>query len=133
MLVSAQEVADLDGHMAQLNSLKGGVTAVAVEGKRDAAALRMLGYTGKILEFHRFGGMGSFADHAARYDTVVVLFDGDRKGRYMTSRVTRLLQRRTNVNLSFRRKLWKVTRGRVTFIEQLACYEQLAAPPLQQR
>lgn len=96
---------------------------MAVEGKRDTAALRKVGYTGKILEFHRFGGMGNFVDHAAKYDTVVVLFDRDRKGRHMTYKVAKLLQRRTNVDLSLRRKLWEVTGGRIMYIEQLICYD----------
>ncbi|MDE0527004.1 MAG: hypothetical protein OXI27_10560 [Thaumarchaeota archaeon] len=52
-----------------------------------------------------------------------MLFDGDRKGRRLTGRVARQLERRTNVNLSLRRRFWKITRGRITFIEQLACYE----------
>ena len=125
MRVSAEDIAGMRDFVALLNSAGGGA-AVAVEGRRDSAALRRLGYSGVILEFNRFGGMVDFADHAARYDTVIVLFDRDRKGRYMTGRVARLLQRRTNVEMSFRRRLWKLTRGRVTFIEQLACY----APPV---
>lgn len=133
MPVSAQEAAELREYVMRLNDAGGGdasSVAVAVEGRRDTAALRMIGYAGRIIEFHRFGGIGNFVDHAAGYDTVIVLFDGDRKGRYMTGRVTRMLQRRTNVDLSFRRRLRKVTRGRITFIEQLACYEPVAAPAI---
>ena len=133
MLVSAQEAAEVRDYVLRLNSAKNDGMAVAVEGRRDADALRRLGYAGTILEFHRFGGLGNFVDHAAKYESVVVLFDGDRKGRHLTGRVARQLERRTNVDLSLRRRLWRITRGRITFIEQLACYEHAVAMLLLQQ
>ena len=59
------EIADIKKFMNLLNSQNN--CAVVVEGKRDSAALVKLGYSGKILEFHRFNGMIKFADSAARY------------------------------------------------------------------
>ena len=95
---------------------------VAVEGKRDARALRLLGFGGTLMQFHSYGGFVRFADAASEYNRVVLLFDYDHKGRYMTYRMVRLLQRRTHIDLRYRRRLARITKGRVKFVEQLAGY-----------
>ena len=97
--------------------------AVVVEGKRDSAALVKLGYSGKILEFHRFNGMIKFADSAAKYRRLILLLDGDRKGKYLTKKIIGLLEHRTKVDLLFKKKLVSITKGKIRFIEQLVCYE----------
>jgi 5S rRNA maturation endonuclease (ribonuclease M5) len=96
---------------------------VIVEGKRDSAALVKLGYSGKILEFHRFNGMVKFADSAAKYHKIILLLDGDRKGRYLTKKIIELLEHRTKIDLLFKKKLVSITKGKIRFIEQLVCYE----------
>jgi len=121
MLVTEQEITELKKFVFQLNSLKN--SAVVVEGKRDSTALKKLGYSGKVLEFHRFGGMVNFADFAAKYEKIIILFDRDKKGRYLTGKAIHLLQRRTKVDLSYKRKLRCITKGKIMFIEQLVCYE----------
>jgi len=121
VLVSEQEIAELKSFVLQLNSKKDSV--VVVEGKRDCKALRKVGYSGKVLEFHKFKGMIDFTDYAARYENIIILFDRDRKGRYLTGKTIQLLQRRTNVDLSYKRKLRLITNGKIMFIEQLVCYE----------
>lgn len=121
MLVSEQEIVELKKFVYQLNSKIESV--VVVEGKKDCNALRKLGYSGKVLEFHKFKGMIDFTDYAAKYDNIIVLFDRDRKGRYLTGKTIQLLQRRTNVDLSYKRKLRLITKGKIMFIEQLVCYE----------
>ncbi len=125
MLVSEQEILELKKFMFQLNSIKNGV--VVVEGKRDSNALNQLGYSGKILEFHKFRGMVNFVDSVASYDRLIILFDRDRKGKALTKKTVSLLQRRTKVDLSFKRKLQIITRGKIMFIEQLTCYKYLLA------
>lgn len=125
MLVSEQEIFELKNFVLQLNSMKNSV--VIVEGKRDSVALKKLGYCGKILEFHKFGGMNNFADAVAGYSRLIILFDRDRKGRALTSKTIKLLQRRTKVDLSFKRKLRLITNGKVMFIEQLVSYESYLA------
>lgn len=125
MLVTEQEISELQNFVLQLNSATDG--AVIVEGKRDSNALKKLGYQGKILEFHRFGGMIKFADAAAKYKKIIVLFDRDRKGRYLTGRTIQLLQRRTKLDLSYKRKLRQITKGKIMFVEQLVCYESYLA------
>ena len=121
MLVTEQEIAELKNFVSHLNSMKESV--VVVEGKRDSAALKRIGFSGKVLEFHKFGGMVNFADSVARHDSLIILFDGDRKGKFLTGKTIQLLQRRTKIDLTFKQKLTKITKGKIRFIEQLVCYE----------
>lgn len=121
MLVSEQEILELKEFIFQLNAIENGV--VIVEGKRDSDALRKIGYTGKILEFHRFSGMVNFADSVAKFERLIILFDGDKKGRGLTEKTIQLLQRRTKVDLTFKKKLRIITKGKIMFIEQLVSYE----------
>ena len=121
MLVSEQEIVEIKKFVSQLNSMKESV--VVVEGKRDSSALKKIGFSGKVVEFHKFGGMINFTDSVARHESLIILFDGDRKGRYLTGKTIQLLQRRTNIDLSFKKKLTSITKGKIRFIEQLVCYE----------
>ena len=121
MLVTEQEIHEIRNFVFQLNLMKDSV--VVVEGKRDTYALKMLGFSGQIIEFHKFGGIVNFADSVAKYDKLIILFDRDRKGRYLTEKTIQLLQRRTKIDLSFKRKLTVITRGKIRFVEQLVCYE----------
>jgi len=115
------EIVEIKKFINLLNSQKDGV--VVVEGKRDSAALVKLGYSGKILEFHKFNGMIKFADSAAKYRKLILLLDGDRKGRYLTKKIIELLEHRTKIDLLFKKKLVSITKGKIRFIEQLVCYE----------
>ena len=115
------EIAELKKFLNLLNAQKD--SAVVVEGKRDSAALVKLGYSGKILEFHSFNGMIKFADSAAKYRKLILLLDGDRKGRYLTKKIIELLEHRTKIDLLFKKKLVSITKGKIRFIEQLVCYE----------
>jgi len=115
------EIAEIKKFMDLLNSQKDSV--VVVEGKRDSAALMKLGYSGKILEFHKFNGMIKFADSAAKYRKLILLLDGDRKGKYLTKKIIELLEHRTKIDLLFKKKLVSITKGKIRFIEQLVCYE----------
>lgn len=121
MLVTEQEIAELKNFVSHLNSMKESV--VVVEGKRDSAALKRIGFSGKVLEFHKFGGMINFVDSVASHKSLIILFDGDRKGKYLTGKTIQLLQRRTKIDLTFKQKLTKITKGKIRFIEQLVCYE----------
>ncbi|MFB5624371.1 MAG: topoisomerase [Nitrosopumilus sp.] len=121
MLVSEQEIFELKKFVFELNAIENGV--VIVEGKRDSNALKKLGFTGKVLEFHRFAGMIDFADSVSKHERLIILFDRDKKGRTLTGKTIQLLQRRTKVDLSFKRKLRIITKGKIMFIEQLVSYE----------
>tara|TARA_B100002003_G_scaffold169753_1_gene157717 strand:- start:197 stop:574 length:378 start_codon:yes stop_codon:yes gene_type:complete len=124
MEFSEKEIDEMKKFMKHLNSKKESI--VIVEGKRDSNALRKLGFSGKILEFHSFKGIVKFSDSVAKYKSVILLLDGDRKGRYLTKRIIELLEHRTKIDLSFKKKLVSITKGKIRFIEQLICYEPYA-------
>jgi len=119
--VTEQEVQDVRNFILLLNSQVDSV--VIVEGKRDSTALKKLGFSGKVLELHKFGGMIKFVDSVAKYQRLIILLGGDRKGRFLTGKIVEQLQHRTKVDLSFKRKLISITKGKIRFIEQLVCYE----------
>ena len=72
VLVTEQEIIELKNFIFQLNSMKDSV--VVVEGKRDSIALKKLGYSGKVLEFHKFGGMIDFTDSVSKYKNLIITF-----------------------------------------------------------
>jgi len=119
--VSEEEIGAVKQFILQLNLTEESV--VVVEGKKDAKALKKLGFCGKIVIFHKFGGLTDFTDSVAQYDNVIMLLDGDRKGKYLTGRIIEKIQRRTRVDLSYKKKLISITKGKIRFIEQLSCYE----------
>ena len=121
MEFSEKEIDDIKKFIKHLNSKNESV--IVVEGKRDSIALRKLGFSGKILEFHSFKGIVKFSDSVAKYKSIILLLDGDRKGRYLTKRIIDLLEHRTKIDLSFKKKLVSITKGKIRFIEQLVCYE----------
>ena len=120
------EVIELKKFIVQINSSE--KSAIIVEGKNDVEALRKIGVLGRIIEFHKFHSMNEFADKIAKYKEVILLFDWDHKGRYLTRRVIKLLERRTKINLTEKKKLHKITRGKIKFVEQLVNYESDLRP-----
>jgi len=121
MKVTQKEIQDLKKFIILLNSKIG--SAVIVEGKRDSSALKKIGYSGIILEFHRFRGLRKFADSVSEYKSLILLLDGDRKGRYLTAKIVHQLERRNRIDLSFKKKLVAITKGKIRFIEELGFYE----------
>lgn len=119
MEISYDEISELRDFIVSLNVSSG---VVIVEGKRDTAALKSLGCSQEILEFHRFGGMTKFADSVSDRN-LILLFDSDRKGKYMTKKVIEQLERRTRIDLSYKKRLMRITRGKICAIEELIQYE----------
>src|SRR5437660_1159029 len=58
----------------------------------------------------------------ARYRHLIVLLDSDRKGRYLTRRIISQLEHRMTIDLSFKRKLVAITKGKVRNVENLSSY-----------
>ncbi len=121
MRVSEQEIQELKNFIFLLNSKVD--SAIIVEGKKDSVALKKIGFSGNVLEFHRFGGLRKFVDLVSEYNSLIILLDGDRKGKYLTAKIVKQLERRTRIDLSFKKKLVTITKGKIRFIEQLGCYE----------
>jgi 5S rRNA maturation endonuclease (ribonuclease M5) len=113
------DISKVKDFVKSLNSRHG---IVVVEGKRDEDALKKLGYTGKICQFHSFKGLIKFADSMPKYKNLVLLLDSDRKGRYLTKRIISQLQHRMTIDLSYRKELTAITKGRVKNVEDLTMY-----------
>ena len=121
MDISINEIRGLKCFIDDLNSTKESI--VVVEGKHDSEALKRLGFTDRVLEFHSFGGIAKFADCVAHHKNLIILFDSDRKGRYLTRRVIEQLERRTKIDLSHKKRLVEITNGKIRAIEELVLYE----------
>ena len=119
MNIDVHDISKVKDFVKSLNSRHG---IVVVEGKRDEDALKKLGYTGKICQFHSFKGLIKFADSMPKYKNLVLLLDSDRKGRYLTKRIISQLQHRMTIDLSYRKELTSITKGRVKNIEDLSLY-----------
>jgi len=118
--VAESEIIKLQDLIDSLNSKKDSI--VVVEGKRDTSALKKLGFSGKICEFHSFKGLARFADSVAPYKNLIILFDGDRKGKYLTSKIISQLEHRVRIDLSFKKKIVFITKGKIRHIEDLSKY-----------
>ncbi len=67
--------------------------------------------------------MRKFVDSVSEYKSLILLLDGDRKGRYLTAKIVHQLERRNRIDLSFKKKLVAITKGKIRFIEELGFYE----------
>lgn len=120
MKIEAQDVFKVKDFVQSLNLTHDSI--LVVEGKRDEDALKKLGFTGKICQFHSFKGLVKFADSMPKYKNLILLLDSDRKGRYLTKRIIAQLQHRMTIDLSYRKELTIVTKGRIKNVEDLAMY-----------
>ena len=120
MIVDDSEIAEVRNFIRLLNSKKNSI--VVVEGRRDENALKRLGFSGRVCQFHSFKGLTKFVDSMPRYRHLIVLLDSDRKGRYLTRRIISQLEHRMTIDLSFKRKLVAITKGKVRNVENLSSY-----------
>jgi len=118
--LEVQDISKVKDFVTSLNSTHNSI--IVVEGKRDEDALKKLGYSGKICQFHSFKGLIKFADSVPKYKNLILLLDSDRKGRYLTKRIIAQLQHRMTIDLSYRKELTIVTKGRVKNVEDLSMY-----------
>jgi 5S rRNA maturation endonuclease (ribonuclease M5) len=116
----SDEISKVKDFVKSLNSEHHSI--IVVEGKRDEQALVKLGFTGKLCQFHSFKGLIKFADSMPRYKNLILLLDSDRKGRYLTKRIVSQLQHRMSIDLSYRKQLTIITKGRIRNIEDLSMY-----------
>jgi len=120
VIVDDSEKAEVRNFIRLLNSKTNSI--VVVEGKRDENALKRLGFSGRVCQFHSFKGLTKFVDSMPRYRYLIVLLDSDRKGRYLTRRMISQLEHRMTIDLSFKRKLVAITKGKVRNVENLSSY-----------
>ena len=67
--------------------------------------------------------MNKVCRFVAKYQKLFFFLIETKKDRYLTGKIIQLLERRTKIDLSYKRKLRQITRGKIMFIEQLVCYE----------
>ena len=116
-------------YVKQLKDASRNGALVVVEGKRDLNALRAIGFTGSILMFCHNSNLSMLTEEAEKYRKIILLFDLDKEGRSLTKKAAKLLEGKNNViDLYFRRKLLKVTRGKVRHIEDLRRYIDYLQP-----
>lgn len=102
---------------------------IVVEGQRDADALRSIGFQGELFLLSHNEGLSKLAREAEGYEKVILLLDMDKKGRYLTKRAATLLQEKKSViDLFFRKELLSLTKGRVRRIEELRRFQDLLGP-----
>lgn len=86
-------------HLSELNK----TVPIIVEGKRDAAALRGLGFEGEVIILHSGKSIYDFSEEIiARLDKVVLLLDWDDKGESLTRTLQECLEGRAEEFSFFR-------------------------------
>jgi len=111
-----QEVALL---IRNLNSDAENDSLVVVEGKRDRRALQSLGFRGKITMLCHSGGVKDLVENAGLYRKTILLLDLDKEGKALTGRTAKLLQGRATLDLSYRKELGAIAKGRIRHVEEL--------------
>lgn len=106
-----------------LNSDAKDDSLVVVEGKRDRNALQSLGFKGKILMLCQSGGLNYLVENATMYKKAILLLDLDREGRALTHKTAKLLQNRAAIDLSYRKELGAIAKGRIRHIEELSKFK----------
>lgn len=81
---------------------------VIVEGIRDRRALRKIGLSGEIIVFNSGESISDFSERISKYYTeVILLFDNDKRGGYLTKTVASILTSRgVKVILEFREMIF---------------------------
>jgi 5S rRNA maturation endonuclease (ribonuclease M5) len=115
---------DLDDFILSLNEESNRNSIVIVEGKKDVDALFFLGYNGNIKAYHHFRGTTHFVDFFSyKYRKIILLLDSDRKGSNITKKI--LLQSNGKfIDLDYKKKLLKITKGRIKKIEEIKSFYQ---------
>lgn len=114
-------VSFLQDLVKELNDMSEEGAAVLVEGKRDAAALRGLGYAGPLFTVSILTSTAAAREKLRReVSTMVILTDLDGEGRRLASRYVKFLSHEgVNASLAQRRRLSKASRGVFMHIENL--------------
>lgn len=99
-------------------------SVVVVEGKRDLEAMRSIGFKGELVVYNNFRGISDFVHQlATRNKKVILLLDMDRKGKALTSKILSHLNSSCQHDfLHTKRRLAKITRGRLRHIEDLKSF-----------
>ena len=127
-----EEVARIKEFIDMLNYASSNGSVVIVEGRRDALALKSLGFYGKmvILNNHK-RGLTNLVEYIYHVREAILLLDMDSKGRYLTQRLVSMVTDRRRVNLFYRKRLAEITKGRIRSMEELLMYNEYINNTLQ--
>jgi 5S rRNA maturation endonuclease (ribonuclease M5) len=115
---------DINDFIISLNDESNRNSIVIVEGKKDVEALYFVGFKGNIKAYHHFRGTTNFIDQCSlRYNKVILLLDSDRKGSFITKKILSQSNGKT-IDLKYKKKLQKITRGRIKKIEEIKSFYQ---------
>lgn len=119
--IEEDELQRLHGFIDDLNNEADNGAVIIVEGKRDKEALMSLGYKGGMFTLNTFKGIHNLAEQLEYESKVILLLDMDRKGKYLTTRIMKIMN---NVDLFYKRELMNITKGRIKCIEELITYSR---------
>ena len=109
----------------ELNQLSDEKGVVLVEGKRDAIALRNIGYKGEIVSIASLKQREPLG-LLERANIVVILTDLDREGRQLAARYVKLLiHNGIKSSLEYRKRLLIASRGTFLHVENLRRFAHL--------
>jgi 5S rRNA maturation endonuclease (ribonuclease M5) len=120
--LSASLIDSLSDFILKLNSERDSL--VAVEGPRDARALRLAGYDGPIFKICHGKNIRSLGKQADK-KRIIVLVDNDSEGDRIAKRIEDAFVGKVRVDLSYRRMLVSAARGEIRHIEELRHYGAL--------
>jgi 5S rRNA maturation endonuclease (ribonuclease M5) len=120
--IDHEVIESLDLFIKKLNDESKNDSLLVVEGKNDARALISLGFKGNLFLLCN-KSLVKLNDEADKYNKIILLLDLDRKGRSLTRKSILILQgQKKKIDLFYRKKIKKVTKGRIKQIEHLTRY-----------
>ncbi len=78
---------------------------IVVEGRMDVIALRKLGFKGEIIHLPKNMTIVSFSHTLSNHHEIILLMDWDRKGKRLTSLLSKNLE---SIGIRVNIKLWKL-------------------------
>lgn len=119
---------DLAAYVKKLNDESVNGAIVVVEGIRDVKALRAIGFVGNVFMLCHNSNLQTLTEKAKNYRKTILLLDLDREGRSLTKKAALRLEKKSVIDLYFRRELSSTTRGRVKHIEELRRFKEYLQP-----
>jgi len=120
-----EQLDELVGFVETLNQEYREGALIVVEGPRDAVALQQIGFKGKPYAYCHNSNLAKLTDRATKHSQVILLLDLDSQGRRLTGILASALQRKgIRVNLTHRRRLARITQGRISGVQELRSYSE---------
>lgn len=117
-----EKIRELREFVNQINNESTKDSLILVEGKRDLEALSYLGCSGNIQVYNSYKNIVDLADNfRVKYKKLILLLDLDDTGKIMTRKISYLLNQR-HIDNYYRKKIIKITQGKIRTIEELKSF-----------